>query len=340
MALVVEAGAEVLRGVLFARVEGQQRFVADATCERGPSLSAAIEELAAMLTARTGLAAGQIQRDPVFVVSDPDDLANQSLLAIDRLHAISLSCAAVARARGAAVAYIEARSADGQIAVSRAEPEGRPAIETRPATASHDDTGDARAALVEDCRRALQATGGTADLVIAGEPFAAMEPGVAMLTLADIVQTPAGRMEVVVDRDALTSVAGALNEASMASVAASDLLMASALVLVIDGDGEPGFVAARGTIATPDSRDARFSVPWGSVELVAPRSWRGETATIAVQDGATVGRERIARLALGGASHASILVDARGPARLAAASKEQSASWLADVSESATGHGG
>ncbi|HMM42182.1 MAG TPA: hypothetical protein PKA95_09800, partial [Thermomicrobiales bacterium] len=192
---------------------------------------------------------------------------------------------------------------------------------------------------VEDCHRAWRAIGGTADLVIAGEPFAAMQPGVAMLTLADIVQPPVGRIEVVVDRDALTNVAAALDEASMASVAANDLLVASALVVVVAGDGEPGLLAARGTISTPDGRVVRFSVPWGSVELVAPRSWRGETATIAGQDGATVGGERSARLALSRASHASILIDARGTTRLAA-SEAQSASWLADVGESATGHGG
>lgn len=340
MALVVEAGAEVLRGVLFARVAGQQRFVTDATCERGPSLSAAIEELATMLAARTGLAAGQIQRDPVFVVTDPDDLANQSLVAIDRRHAIALSCTAVARTRGTTVSYIEARRADEHVAVVRAEQDGRPAIETRPATASHDETDEARAALIEDCRRALHATGGAANLVIAGEPFAAMPPGVAMLALADIAQAPAGRMEIVIDRDAITSVAGALDEASMTLVVASDLLPASGLVLTVEGYREPGLLAVRGSIATPDGRRARFSVPYGSVELLAPRSWRGGTVRIVGQDGATIGGERIVRVATDCTANAQILIDARGPARLAPASEARPASWLADVGESATGHGG
>jgi len=337
IALVVEADASAVRGVLFARVEGRLRFICDATCSRGPSLSAAVEELAVRIAGLPGLAAGQIQRDPLFVVSDHDDLAIPSLQAIHRQQAIAHTCAALARERGATVACVESRAADGFGTLIRAEPGALPSIATWPVSESiGESTAGTRLTPLRELRALRGSAGGEVSLLIAAEPFTTMLPGVALLALADIVGSAIGRLETVVDRDGLSAAGGALDDA-LASVVALDLLPPTGLVLAVDGDGEPGMLAARGVVATRAGGRTPISVPWGSVQRVAVPSWQGGNVVVVGQGAASIGGERIARQEILPASRSAILLDARGAARHAVASETQRAGWLADVSGPVSG---
>lgn len=333
-ALVVEIETHSLRGVLFARVEGQIRFVAAAECQRDPSLSAAVETLAARLAGQSGMSAGQIQRDPVFVASSPDDLVIASIRVIERRQAIANCCAALALARGEAVGYVGSRVKEGDVTVVRADPGGRPEIETRQARTPDlhiAPEGDWETA-VADARALWRVTSGDAGLIVAAEPFAATVPGSAALAMLDIVMpSPGGRIEVVRDLDNLTAAAGALDADALHSVAVLDLSQPSATAMVVDGSGEPGMLAARGRADVTGHWGTRFSVPWGSIHWVPSPSWLGGTVTIAGQGAATIAGGASTRHEQRQSVHAGLLIDARGPLRELRSRRDQAESWLSDA---------
>lgn len=327
--LVVEASAATLRGVLFSRVEGQSRFVTDATCHRGPSLSEAVEEIATALARRTGFASRLIQREPRFVLSEPDDLANPSLHGLDRTQAIAQCCSAIAIARDVAVTYIEALPGSGQITVVRAEPAGRPLVVSTPTSALAEDSLEA---LIEDGRRTRQGIDGSIDLVIAAEPFASLDAGAALLALADIVGQEAGTLDIAFDRDGLTPAIGSL-DVTPASIV-DDLMLPFCTMAIIEGDGVPGTLAVRSASATQHGTARRVSLPWGSVARLRAPSWDGATVVCAGQRGATIGGKPIMRLDLTPANATEMFLDARGSMRWETPGTALRVAWSAEVLES------
>ena len=334
LALVIDIADDALRGVLLARVEGQARFITSARCERHPSLSATVELLSEQLAIQTGLAVADIQRDPLFVSTNPDDLTNRSLAVSDRLSIIAQSCAAAALIRDEQVGYLESRLADGQVVVVRATPSGRPEIHTRPvSTPRPGDPSAALTAQLEEIRLAWRSTGGGVGLLIAGEPFLTMEPSLVLLTLADSVVPASEQMDIVIDADGLAPVAGLLADEALVSVVQHDLLLPYGRVLTVRGAGESGTLAIRGAVTYAATARARFSLSWGGVRRIAPRSRQGGTITIAGQPGATINGQRIYEVDTTALGKAGLLVDARDPERIPAANPDLHVSWLAEVAE-------
>lgn len=315
-ALVIEVGADSLRGILFARVEGKLRFVTDATSPRVASLSTAVDAIGDDIAAQTGLAAASIRRDPIFVLASVEDLASQTVRTIDRTQALASSCAALALARNERLTYVEANDGHQPGPLIDAEPGSWPRVKAR--------TGEAQLS-----------TGGYGDavgLIVAGGVYATLPAGIAVMAVLDhMTMGEPDALTVAIDADRLMAAAGALDGEGLASVVQHDLLGASTRVVYVAGDGQPGRLAARGQVASVDGGAARFSVPWGSVHWIEGPSWVGGTVTIAGQDGATIAGKRFARLDIGPASHGAVLIDARGRLREGSASGQLSASWHQDA---------
>lgn len=162
------------------------------------------------------------------------------------------------------------------------------------------------------------------ELIVAGRPWAQWHsPALAVLTLLNTFhpRPKNGLVEIVLDADGIVAGAGALGEQSPAMAADAveiDLAVPAASVIVVEGVGADGDLAARGQLRLANGEVTRFSVPFGSLHRLELQPGNEATLTLTCEPRFSIGGQTAGEEVVFGratplrGSDVGIVIDARG----------------------------
>ncbi|HEX3723394.1 MAG TPA: hypothetical protein VHV31_11410 [Nitrolancea sp.] len=161
------------------------------------------------------------------------------------------------------------------------------------------------------------------DLVVVGPNFVDQDLGLTVLTVVDGIapQSVDGVVTIALDGEGLMAPLGAISTTDpifARDVIEQDFLVPMATCVVVSGAGERGALAVRGEYKVAGGESQRFSVPFGSLHLLAVDESAGAEVTLTPEPGFRVGGHQPGeaveftgdRTLFGG--RVGIVIDARG----------------------------